>query len=1084
MTTGQEEAVVPCDEEVRWPEPDEDSTEFLQQIVKDLLEKDYCLINMPHLTATEKADLGQCVSDVKHWSLPKKEFEDGLLGRQNTTKYTTVPEPGPDSDASINLCDQHLTELLFLLAPITSTVFGFSSWGRLTGTLRVPFSTSAEEKELRPAPLQQSDYDDGRVFGHLNFLERRKLGFLYLLQNNGGTVELYGETTVKIPIAENILLVWRNDLKAFSYRPSPGNSIALQTWVLSEPWSESEGMEATLAELPEHMEQENRVSVTALHMHTAGSMNSTDDFWNGLMYSVDGQVRIPHERWDHDLYYSQDRSNTSNCKHGAFVDQDQLVLFAPKLFDMQEAEVADVSPAQRLVLTTGHRTLSLAGFDKASLRSRHIAHYLGDSQSDWINLASAKAATPNSYAGSVNTITAMRLSYVFGMRGPCQHIDTACSSSLVSLDRAHLAVKKATKDQYAPNIGFSKCEEALVTGLSLCLDPHLYIGYSGAGMLSRDGRCFTFDKNANGFARGEGCASTFLQSSEPEKGHPDMLVALVGSFTNQDGKSANLTAPNGPSQAAATRASLEESGFSSEDVSACECHGTGTPLGDPIELTALRGAFAKQPHSHPAPLPHSSAKTNIGHGEANAGLAGFTKCVMMVSGCTNPGNNHLRTFNPNLDLSGYPALIGDIAFDFGMGVNTGLMGVSSFGSGGTNARADIWGRCTRGANKTSGVTDNAELLRKREAFFDRVETFGQPGPQSGDQLSLVGTWNAWSDELPMEKTGNGEWVASIVLGETLSEQFHIVVNGDRAATIHPQVPRAGCSAQIAGPDGAGDGLHWRINGRVDQVPAGTAYTIKFQWSFDWERGESKILSWERSSSVEAPQMLGYEHEYYVKGTWTSWKLYRMDASTEEAGLYTVSTRIGALTGLEEFQIVRDKDESQVIYPARNNPIKTSVPVKGPDENGGGKHWVARGPPGFKLEIELRVQGGNIQVSQIIEKKGKKTWKSSSAEIWHDYYASGSWNNWSLSLMTPDFNSISVFRIRNVIIGEAGYEDFRIVVDKDADQVIYPLDGAVRGPDAGGGEHCFRIEGSQGDEFEIVLDTSGAPMVEWSRSLVS
>merc|ERR1712072_673293 len=150
-----------------------------------------------------------------------------------------------------------------------------------------------------------------------------------------------------------------------------------------------------------------------------------------------------------------------------------------------------------------------------------------------------------------------------------------------------------------PNIGNNKCGQALVTGLSLCLDPHLYVGYSGAGMLSKTGRCFTFDYSANGFARGEGCASTFIQSSEPEKGHPEMLVALVGSFTNQDGRSANMTAPNGPSQSAATRASLQESGFSSEDVSACECHGTGTSLGDPIEFSALKAAFAKTKNQHP-----------------------------------------------------------------------------------------------------------------------------------------------------------------------------------------------------------------------------------------------------------------------------------------------------------------------------------------------------------------------------------------------------------------------------------------------------------------------------------------------------
>lgn len=969
---------------IRWPEPHEDGDEFLQQIVMEILSTGYSLILMPVLSKEENQDLVHRVSDIKKWSLPQAEFEDAYMGRNNTTKYSTLIEDADDDlENTFYKCESQIKDLTKLLAPITESVFGFSSWGCISSMVRVPLASGDDEQALRPPPLGESDYEDGRVFGHLNFLERRKLSFLYLLQNSGGQVRLYGDSVIDIPIAENALLVFRHDQHAFSYEPNPGGSLALQTWILSEPW-EPDVDNMPLAELPEHMEQDTRVSVISAHIHTAGSMNSMENYWTGLMAATDGQVHVPRLRWDHDLYYSQDRTGTATAKHGAFVDEDRLTNFDAAFYGMSEVEMPDVSPAQRLILDTGYVTLNLAGFTRQSLRGMQIGNYVGDSQSDWINLVNTKAATTTGYAGCMNSLAAMRLAYVFGTRGPCQHIDTACSSSMVALDRAHVSIKKAKKDQLAPIIGNRNCDQALVTGLSLCLDPHLYIGYSGAGMLSKTGRCFTFDQSANGFARGEGCAATFLQSSEPEKGHPEMMAALVGSFTNQDGRSANMTAPNGPSQTAATMASLEESGFSSYDVSACECHGTGTPLGDPIEFSALRAAFAKKQDQHPAPLPHSSAKTNIGHNEANAGLAGFAKCVMMVIGCTNPGNNHLRCLNSNLDLSGYPAQIGDEAFDFGLTVNSGLMGVSSFGSGGTNARADIWGRCRRGACKTIGIAEFGSLLRKRQLYFDRVDSFGKPGPLASDKLSLVGTWDAWSSlsSIPMmpsdasfkQSRSSSEYTAFVVLGETQIEQFHIIVNGDVDAAIHPHLPQSNSTAKIAGPDGEGKGLAWKIDGRADRAPPGTTYAVKFKWSFDWERGESMSISWDKLED-ECHPALEYSHQYFVAGSWTSWKLHKMTESRTDLGHYHMAARIGP-SGQEEFQIVRDRDWSQVIYPGTNHPIKTSVPVQGPDEKGNGKNWLVRGPPGFKLDVELCVKAGDIEVSLNIEKKNKKTWKNS------------------------------------------------------------------------------------------------------------
>jgi len=320
--------------------------------------------------------------------------------------------------------------------------------------------------------------------------------------------------------------------------------------------------------------------------------------------------------------------------------------------------------------------------------------------------------------------------------------------------------------------------------------------------------------------------------------------------------------------------------------------------------------------------------------------------------------------------------------------------------------------------------------------------------------------------------------ACITLGETQCEQFHIIVNDDRKVAIHPQSPVARANSKIVGPDSEGKGLNWKIDGRAEAAGAGATYNVTFTWSFDWEMGESKNISWQRSSD-EKQSALEFPHEYAISSSWTSWKLRRLIPSADEPGLHSLSARIGT-SGQEEFQIVRDRDWSQVIYPAKNNPIKTNVPVRGPDENGSGKNWLVRGPPGFKVDIELRMHAGAIEVTQNIEKKGRKTWRSSDKDTWNDFYVSGSFNDWGLSLMTPD--SDCVYRLHDVIVGNQNFEEFRIVVDKDYERSLYPVDGALCGPNAAGADRSWRIEGAEGLEFEIVYDGSTElPSVTWNRS---
>jgi polyketide synthase-associated protein len=1176
---------------VSWPLAHEDTMTFIFHLCDQLFNQGYCVINMPERDEDYKASLMEQVVTRTDWHLFTPDLEAAYWGRDNATKVSKVEYSPPawspgaivdDADDALTVMDRELNELNFMMYPFTQEYLGYETYCRMNTWLRVPM-TYDDERALKPNGLKPADYEDGKVLGHLNFLERRRLCLFYHLSGGPSKVHLLpGQMPVdaEIVLSESQLLVFRHDWMTYRYTPGH-NAMALQCWSLDAPWMEDDHNEDGLAfvELPMHMQEEKRVKVLAANTCTAAAISNVEGYWNALFVGIDGHVPVPLARWDHKLYYQEDyEEGTTYVKHGAFVMDDRLVCFDNSFFGLDETEVSSMSPAQRLCLEIGYETLSMVGYTKDTVRNKRIATLTGDSQSDWVNVAADIAPTPTSYAGGMNSVTGSRLSFALGLRGPCQHIDTACSSSLVALDRGHKTIAKAVGDQMRPNIGVVECRQALVTGLSLLLDPHLYIGYCGARMLSRTGRCFTFDGSADGFARGEGCAALFLHSPDDvdaAERHPlstaEELCNLVGSATNQDGRSATMTAPSGPAQREATKRSLLMSGFETTEVSACECHGTGTALGDPIEVSALKGAFAQIPREqHPDPLPHSSAKTNVGHNEANAGLLGLTKCVMMLGACASPPNNHLVSLNSHLDVHGYPALFGCAPYDFA-GKSAGLMGVSSFGSGGTNARADVWGRCMRGAHKTGGLTDFSRYLRTRGVYFDRVEEFGTPGPVDSDELYINGSWDAWKGSKKMTREPEtGTYEAYVTIGDTLSEQFQIILNSNPKQVIHPAYSMAGADAPVHGPD-AETHINWVIDKRIDkavdpekmaeiaksmseedieameaqhgdsflaigreaeawiekigdvgtkvvrhleyeaaanerrfyaycirikaqiqsqQVSVGATYLIKFHWAFCWERGETKRISWElvpRTNEVDGQRKLvvkrdAYKHKYFVASTWSSWQLSEMLDVGDS--FYKASAKVGP-TGQEEFRIVRDRDWGQVIYPAKAHCIKTSVPIRGPDSNDKGRNWLIKGPPGSKLEVLLRVNAGFIELQQTVEGKGSKRWNSSESEHWHDYYISGTWNQWGMSLMTRDKAAGSCIYRHRFAMGRTSYaEQFRIVLDKDWSQMLYPAHGEdgqwiMMGPDANAGNASWIIEGHTFMEFEIVLDaTPGRMTIDW------
>ncbi|MFN2136956.1 MAG: amino acid adenylation domain-containing protein [Candidatus Promineifilaceae bacterium] len=400
-----------------------------------------------------------------------------------------------------------------------------------------------------------------------------------------------------------------------------------------------------------------------------------DAFWQALRDGRDLIRQTPEERWEVNAYYqegAEPQPGKTNTRWGGFLDGvDQ---FDAAFFGISPREAARMDPQQRLLLETAWQAIEHAAVNPASLAGSKTGVFIGISSYDYSRLQFSRSATIDAYAGTGNahSIAANRLSYTLDLRGPSLAVDTACSSSLVATHMAMRSLREGESDL------------ALAGGVNLILGPELSIAFSQARMLAADGRCKTFDAAADGYVRGEGCGVLLLKRlADAQRDGDPILAVLRGSAVNQDGRSNGLTAPSGLAQQAVIRAALADAGVDAAAIGALEAHGTGTRLGDPIEVHALQAVF-DQDHDAP-PLPVGSVKTNAGHLEAAAGVAGMIKIILALQQESLPPHLHLKRLNPHINLDKSRLVIDGQARSWPRAGQPRLAGVSSFGFGGTNA---------------------------------------------------------------------------------------------------------------------------------------------------------------------------------------------------------------------------------------------------------------------------------------------------------------------------------------------------------------------------------------------------------------
>jgi len=452
------------------------------------------------------------------------------------------------------------------------------------------------------------------------------------------------------------------------------------------------------------------------------TVQGLDAFRQLLMEGFDAVREAPSERFSRERLYSPDPDAAGKITslRGGFLDD--IDRFAAEFFFISPREAESMDPQQRLLLETHWRALEHAGIPAAALMDSKTGLFVGICGNDYYHLlASREFESIDSYmaSGTAHSTAAGRLAFFFGSRGPAVAIDTACSSSLVAL---HLACR---------SLRDGESDLALASGVNALLSPEYSINFSRAGMLSPDGRCKTFDDDADGYVRGEGCGVVVLKRLADALRDGDQVLAVVkGSAVNQDGRSSGLTAPNGSAQRSVIEQALRDAGLDAAAVGYVEAHGTGTRLGDPIEIEALQYAYGR--HKKSSPLWIGSIKSNIAHLEGAAGIAGFIKAVLMLQQRMIPKQLHFHTPNRHVDWSAMNLAVSrqlqDWAADDG---KTRIAGVSSFGFGGTNAHvlvaeAPEQAQRRRAAARpplllTLSAHNSQELQALKQSYFDYLQ---------------------------------------------------------------------------------------------------------------------------------------------------------------------------------------------------------------------------------------------------------------------------------------------------------------------------------------------------------------------------
>src|ERR1700756_2121031 len=421
----------------------------------------------------------------------------------------------------------------------------------------------------------------------------------------------------------------------------------------------------------------DRIAVIGIGCRFPGGVSDTESFWKLLVEGREAIGEVPPDRWNVDRFFDAELGlpGKSIARRGGFLEG--IDQFDPQFFGISPREAPYVDPQHRLLLETAWEAIEDAGLVLNLEHGTDVGVFIGISHNDYQGIQGTpwehSGVGPHSPTGCAHSIAANRVSYCLNLQGPSVAMDTACSSALTAV---HMACE---------HIRAGRGDAALAGGVTVIITPGGFIGFSQASMLSPEGHCKAFDAAANGFVRGEGAGMLLLKrlSRAIADGDPIQGV-IIGTALNQDGHTNGISLPSAEAQARLVVDACANAGISPSQVGFVEAHGTGTAVGDPIEAHALSQALCRD-RTEENPLLIGSVKTNLGHLETAAGLAGLMKAMLVLKHRRIPASLHFETPNPNIDLAALKLRIPTTLEAFPETSAPRMAGGNSFGFGGANA---------------------------------------------------------------------------------------------------------------------------------------------------------------------------------------------------------------------------------------------------------------------------------------------------------------------------------------------------------------------------------------------------------------
>jgi len=550
--------------------------------------------------------------------------------------------------------------------------------GLIAGLLKVPLQEIDAE-----APLGEYGFDSVTFTQFASLLNKTYQTLL--------TPALFFEYSTLSAVTEYLLQQHHLELLrkhgAEHQKPQPPPLVAVPTPGANEAQAAQRARVAAAAAVPSAPGVPEPIAVVGM----AGvfpKSGSPEALWRNIMAGQELISEVPPERWDWQAVNGDPHSgpNRTRCKWGGFwTEMDQ---FDPLFFGLSPKEAEHMDPQQRVFLETVWHALEDAGYRPSALAGTKTGVFVGVSTHDYEQMVNERAAALEGFSatGTLHSILANRISYLLDLRGPSEVVDTACSSSLVAV---HHAVRSLRQGE---------CEVAVAGGVNALLRPQLFFAFDKAGMLAPDGRCKTFDRGANGYVRAEGAGALVLKPLRLALRDGDAIYGLIlSSAVNHGGKANSLTAPRVDAQAEVLIDAYQRAGIDLATVGYIETHGTGTELGDPIEVNALKKAFSKLARQWGSPPREArscglgSVKTHVGHLETAAGITGLIQALLAMRHRMLPPLRNFQEPNPYLELTGSPFFLVTSAQPWAQPVDgrgqptPRRAGVSSFGFGGVNA---------------------------------------------------------------------------------------------------------------------------------------------------------------------------------------------------------------------------------------------------------------------------------------------------------------------------------------------------------------------------------------------------------------